>query len=55
MPNDKLSSLTLKEKATMLSGHTNMTTFPIPEKGIIDRRRHKIATSERFDLNVIIS
>ena len=34
MPKDKLSSLTLKEKATMLSGHTNMTTLPIPEKGV---------------------
>ena len=34
MANKKLSILTLKEKAHLVVGHTNMTTFPIPEKGV---------------------
>ena len=34
MPKDKISSLTLKEKAAMLVGYKTMATFPIPEKGV---------------------
>ena len=34
MANEKLSSLTLKEKATLVVGHKNMSTFPILEKGV---------------------
>ena len=29
-----LAKLTLEEKANLLVGHTNMTTYPIEDKGI---------------------
>ena len=34
MANNKLESLTLKEKASLLVGYKNMSTLPIPEKGV---------------------
>ena len=34
MPNDKIKDLTLKEKASMLVGHSNMSTFGVLKKGV---------------------
>ena len=34
MANDKLNSLTLKEKASLTVGYRNMSTLPIPEKDV---------------------
>ena len=31
---DKIDNLTLKEKATLLVGHSTMSTLPIKEKGV---------------------
>lgn len=34
MSNNKIDSLTLKEKASILVGYKTMATFPVPEKGV---------------------